>query len=260
MDHREISKLKANPDNPRGKVVIDDSLRELAASIESQGVLQPILITPEGMIVAGHRRTKAAELAGLSSVPVIVREMTETQQIQIMLIENLQREDLSVLQTAQAYKALTDRGLSIREIAKAIGWRNDTVSRHLDILRLTPRLHGYYEDESRLPLGAVPHLLKLPAYDQVKIARQAAEQGWTITRIVEAVRSIKAAPANGHEAKTQDAKPTKLQGIVDKLETIDDGLDGDPRLRKAQSLLRQAMNEILDVIMAKRRIAHPEKY
>lgn len=183
MEHREISQLKVNPNNPRGDVAIDDSLRELAESIKSQGILQPIVITPDGTIVCGHRRVKACELIAERTIPCLVRELTEQQQLHIMLIENLQREDLTALQTAKAYQVLVDHGLSIREIAKATGFRAETVSRHLDILNLHPDLHSAFDGDQCLPLGCIPYLIDLPPDEQLSIGTQARHKGWTVSRI-----------------------------------------------------------------------------
>ena len=151
--NRKLSDLKVNPLNPRGDVVVDDSLRELAESIRSHGLLQPILVTPDGTVIAGHRRLKASQLIGMESVPVVVRDFSETQQLQAMLIENLQREGLSTIQTAKAYALLIRHGLFITDIAKATGFKSASISAHLEILKLPPQLHEYFND-CRLPMGS----------------------------------------------------------------------------------------------------------
>lgn len=183
MENREVSQLKVNPNNPRGDVVVDDSLRELAASIQEQGVLQPILITPDGVIVCGHRRVKACELAGQQTIPCVVRELTEQQQIQVMLIENLQRKDLTALQTARAYQLLIDHGLSIREISKATGFRPESISRHLNILKLHPDLHGCFDGEFGIPLGGIRYLLEIDESRRLEIGLKCKEKGWSIAKL-----------------------------------------------------------------------------
>lgn len=183
MENREVSQLKVNPNNPRGQVVEDDSLRELAESIKAQGVLQAILITPDGTIVCGHRRVKACELAAVHTVPCVVRDLNEQQQLHVMLIENLQREDLTALQTAKAYRVLIDHGLSIREIAKATGFRAETISQHLDILTLHPDLHSAFDGDQCLALGCIRYLIDLQPDEQLRIGNLARTKGWTISRI-----------------------------------------------------------------------------
>lgn len=191
METRNPSELRANPLNPRGEVVHDVSLRELAMSIKSQGVLQPVLITPDGLIVAGHRRVEAAKLADLSEVPVIVRALTETEQLQVMLVENVQRNDLTILQTAKAYKELTQRGLSVDLIAQAIGVTKRSVSEHLMTFKL-PQAVCEHLKNGALGLRTVPILLEVddPAV-QIEITQTAVEKGWGHFKIKSAIYRLK---------------------------------------------------------------------
>ena len=94
---RPVNDLRMNPLNPRDELHTA-GLDELAESIRAQGVLQPLLVTPGGVVVAGHRRLAAARLAGLTAVPVVVRDLNDVQQQEIMLVENLQRQDLSAVE------------------------------------------------------------------------------------------------------------------------------------------------------------------
>jgi ParB family chromosome partitioning protein len=100
--------LSPNPLNPRG-AVDGPGLDELAASIRAQGVLQPLLITPDGVVVAGHRRLAAARIAGLDEVRVVVRDLDPVQQQEIMLVENLQRQDLSAIELSGIASGTTNR-------------------------------------------------------------------------------------------------------------------------------------------------------
>lgn len=255
MEHREVSSLKINPNNPRGAVVIDDALRELAASIESQGLLQPILITPDGTIVAGHRRAQACEMIGLRTIPVMVRELSESQQIQAMLIENLQREGLTTLQTAKAYQALTDHGLSMRDIAKATGFNSESISRHMDILRLPAELHPCFDGDFLIPLGGIKYLLQLSPADQSRIGRKAARERWLIAQIQQAVAS-----ANGPHGERQTENPKKpygmsIRAMLSQLEEIDEQLDDHADFRAVQALIRQAVTKLIDSIGQRKKTA-----
>lgn len=188
METRRLSELTVNPLNPRGVVVDDDSLRELAESIKAHGVLQPILVTPTGVIVAGHRRAKACEIATVDEIPVVVHDLDETEQIQIMLVENLQRQGLTALQTAKAYKMLVDKGLSVRQISIGIGYRPESISRHLNILELPEGLHSSFDGEYGIPLGGIRYLLELPEpQKRLDMGRRCKEENWSITEIREAV-------------------------------------------------------------------------
>lgn len=187
MEHRLLNNLKANPLNPRGEVLDDESLHELAASIRVHGVLQPILVTPDGTIIAGHRRVRASEIAGAKSIPVIVRDLDETAQIQVMLIENLQRASLTALQTAKAYKLLCEKGLSIRQVSMAIGYHTSSISRHLDILQLPEELHSCFDGEFAIPLGGIRYLLELDEGRRLTIGLKCKNQGWSIGRLRQVV-------------------------------------------------------------------------
>lgn len=136
----EVSRLVPNPHQPR-KEFKPEALEELAASIRSKGVLQPILVEPREdgsyTIVAGERRYRAALLAGLTRVPAIIRTFTEQERLEIALIENLQREDLTPIEEAKAYRTLMETsGLSQEELAERIGKNRSTIANTLRLLKL----------------------------------------------------------------------------------------------------------------------------
>jgi ParB/RepB/Spo0J family partition protein len=136
-----LSRLAAHPENIRDDV---GDVTELAASIEAQGILQPLVVIPgdggQYFIVAGHRRLAAARVAGLVSVPVVVRrDITGDQVLAAMLTENLQRANLNPIEEAKAFRKLTERGWSQTRIGAAIGKTDFHVSRRLDLLFLTAK-------------------------------------------------------------------------------------------------------------------------
>ncbi|HTO21294.1 MAG TPA: ParB/RepB/Spo0J family partition protein [Spirochaetia bacterium] len=135
-----LSALSPNPEQPRREFA-DASLQELADSIREKGILQPILAEPHGdgtyIIVAGERRVRAARLAGLSKIPVVVREFTEHEKLEIALIENVQREDLTPIEEARAYRRLMDlAGLSQEQVAMKVGKERSTIANSLRLLKL----------------------------------------------------------------------------------------------------------------------------
>lgn len=188
----DILRLKPNPLNPRGDVQPDDpTISELAASIKTHGLLQPITATPTGLIVAGHRRYYACLVAGLQMVSVIVRELSEREQLEVMLIENVQRRDLNPVQIAKGYKELRDRGMSIIEIANKVGWSKSSVSKHLAILDLPEEVQKMTALDT-FALGYIPYLLELKDPEkQIQFARQATESGWLINQMASAVHQTK---------------------------------------------------------------------
>ncbi len=158
----EISLEAITPakDNPRRQV---GDVAELARSIETAGLLEPLVLTPAAngfTIVCGHRRYAAAKKAGLVTVPAIVREFTERERQEAMLIENLQREDLAVLEEADAYRRLVDLGISQRELADRIGRSQAHVSKRLALLELPAKIRKEV-DSGGITLEEAQELLKL---------------------------------------------------------------------------------------------------
>lgn len=136
----EINQLQANPLQPRG-IISPESLQELVESIRAQGIIEPIVVanTPAGyQIVAGERRWRAAKLAGLSTVPVVIKDSTTPQHmLEMAIVENVQREDLNPIERALAYKRLIDEfGLGTNEVAKRVGKSAPTISNTIRLLSL----------------------------------------------------------------------------------------------------------------------------
>ncbi|MEM5947234.1 ParB/RepB/Spo0J family partition protein [Spirochaetia bacterium 38H-sp] len=151
----DIDELVANKEQPR-KHFDDSSLEELASSIKEKGVLQPILVEelPEGRyrIVAGERRYRAAKIAGLEKVPVIIRSFTEQERLEIALIENIQREDLSPIEEALAYKDLMNHAsITQDELAKRLGKSRPAIANALRLLQLPEKMQKALEEKKISP-------------------------------------------------------------------------------------------------------------
>ena len=174
--------LKPNPLNPRGDV--DGSgVDELAASIRAQGVLQPLLITSAGVVVAGHRRLAAARMAGLDQVPVVVRDLDVVQQQEIMLVENLQRQDLSPVEEARAYRQLLDAGHTTAQLARRLGVPAARVNARLVLLKLDEQVQWMFHRDD-LPLTLAPVLCKVAdPLRQRQVATMAARRQLTVPEI-----------------------------------------------------------------------------
>ena len=136
-----ISRIRGNPYQPRQRVE-QQALESLAASIAIHGVLQPVLVTEvlDGyQLVAGERRVRAAQMAGLDHIPAIVRQMTERDQLAVALVENVQRADLNAMEEAHAYRQLADEfGLTQDQIAERVGRARSTVTNTMRLLELDP--------------------------------------------------------------------------------------------------------------------------
>jgi ParB family chromosome partitioning protein len=159
-----LEKLQANPNQPR-RYFDEASLRELADSIQEHGIIQPIIAEETGdgtyCIVAGERRTRAAALAGLSTIPALIRHYTDEKRMEVSLIENIQRADLNPIEEASAYKGLMElTGLSQDEIAAKVGKNRSTVANALRLLKL-PRTMQERLEQGALSAGHARALLSV---------------------------------------------------------------------------------------------------
>jgi ParB family chromosome partitioning protein len=171
-----VENIQPNPRQPRKSVEIEN-ISQLADSIREHGILQPLVVLPKGAggtytLIAGERRLRAAQKAGLEFVPVIVREANEQQQLEWALVENLQRTDLNPLETANGYLQLADEfDLSHAEIAKRVGKNRATVSNTLRLLKLSAAVRGALI-ENKISEGHARALLSLPTAQAQSAALQ----------------------------------------------------------------------------------------
>ena len=181
-----LSELEPNPYQPR--LSMDPArLAELAASIRASGIVQPILVRRRGeryQIIAGERRWRAAEAAGLASVPVSVREVRDEQLLELALVENVQRQELSPLEEAQAFQRLQgELGLSQDEIARRVGRDRTTIANTLRLLKL-PRELRELLTQGRIDAGHARALLGLDKpEDQLALGREAARKGLSVREV-----------------------------------------------------------------------------
>jgi ParB family chromosome partitioning protein len=185
------------------------ALTELADSIRAQGVVQPVVVTPgEGgryVIVAGERRWRAAQQAGLAEVPVVVREVSgDRQLLELALVENLQRSDLNPIEEAIAYQALAEEfGHSQEEIAQQVGKARPTISNSLRLLHLQPEVQDLLR-AGRLTAGQARPLLALARREaQVALAERAAREGLS-ARQLEAMVAAPPTPAKRRQEQATD--------------------------------------------------------
>ncbi len=189
-----------NPDQPRRQFK-EDELAELAASIEKHGILQPLLVRPmlDGtyQIVAGERRWRAARLAGLTDVPVVIRELTDRETAELALIENLQREDLNAMEEALGYQRLMQEyDLTQEQVASAVNKSRPAVANALRLLKL-PEAVATMVAEGTISAG---HARALLALDDEKLmlaaANEIAEQDLSVRAVEALVKKLKPAPKN----------------------------------------------------------------
>jgi ParB family chromosome partitioning protein len=187
-------------------------LAELAESIKAQGVIQPIVVRDVGgkgyEIIAGERRWRASQLAGLAQVPVVVREVDDRTVVAMALIENIQREDLNPLEEAIALQRLIDEfDLTHAQAADAVGRSRAAVSNLLRLLELPAEIRVLVETKA-LEMGHARALLTLAPQAAIALARQAADQGWSVREVEHRAQLLAAGKvATGTRAKPAKAKP-----------------------------------------------------
>lgn len=203
-----IAEITPNPNQPR--VHFDEeTLGELTASIQQIGVLQPILVRPtdDGYeLVAGERRWRAAQRAGLATIPAVVRETDDLASVEQALVENLHRQDLTALEEAAAYQQLLeDFELTHEQLADRVGKSRSAISNTLRLLGLPPSIQHLLAD-GKLSAGHARALLATPDRAlQESLAREAAADGWSVRAVEEAV---KAAGSDASTTESETPAPT----------------------------------------------------
>ncbi|WHZ19372.1 MAG: Chromosome (plasmid) partitioning protein ParB [Rhodanobacteraceae bacterium] len=186
------------------------ALDELAASIKAQGLIQPIVVRDVGRgqyeLVAGERRWRAAKIAGLAEIPAVVRDIPAQSALAVALIENIQREELTALEEAHALRRLIDEfRLSQQQAADAVGRSRAAVANLLRLLELPEAIRELL-DEGRIEMGHARALLTLPAPRAIALAEKAADKGWSVRELEQAVR-LAQLPKSSGKAKTYNADP-----------------------------------------------------
>ncbi|HEY4751939.1 MAG TPA: ParB/RepB/Spo0J family partition protein [Candidatus Limnocylindrales bacterium] len=210
-----VSRIRPNPYQPR-RHMDDAGLEELAASIREHGVLQPVLVTEtlDGyQLIAGERRVRAARLAGLERIPALVRQLADRDQLEVALVENVQRADLDPIEEALAYRQLIDEfGLTQEQVSDRVGKARATVANTLRLLELHADVQAAIV-EGTITEGHGRALAGLAAEGQAQVLRTVVAQGFSVRQTEELVRRLrepKPAPA---------AAPPRLDPDLERVET-----------------------------------------
>jgi len=179
----DINNVEPNPKQPR-KHFDQRSLEELAESIKQYGILQPLLVTKQAgfyIIIAGERRWRAARMAKLTTVPVIIKDYTEQEILQVSLIENLQRSDLNLLEEAKGFERLSEEfGLTQEEISEKVNKNRSYVSNAIRILELDDRVQNFVADK-KISMGHLKLLMPLKSNDvQFELAETILDEGLSV--------------------------------------------------------------------------------
>ena len=222
-----LADIQVNPNQPR-RDVEHANLEALATSIGDHGVLQPILVTEtlDGYrVVAGERRVQAARMAGLVRIPAVVRQLADREQLELALVENVQREDLNPIEEANAFRQLSEEfGLTQDEIARQVGRARPTITNTLRLLELEPGVQAAVAD-GRLSEGHARALIGLPAIQQLHLVSTIADSGLSVRQAEELARRLR-------EPREPGSKP---------------GRQSDPDLERVEDELRTALGTKVSV-------------
>jgi ParB family chromosome partitioning protein len=236
-----VDKISFNPYQPRESVDAE-KLQELVESIRMHGVVQPIVVRPVGggryELVAGERRLRAAIAAGLTTIPAVVRQLTNQQSLQIALIENLQREDINPIEAAAAYRRLTEEfGLTQEEVAASLGKSRSAVANTLRLLNLPTEVQDYVRS-GQLSEGHARAILSVQdAEMQRELAQRAVREGLSVRQTERMVREW-------------ERRLTGVSGIVSR-ETS--SAEPDPNVAEIESRLREIFRTKVTLVINKDR-------
>lgn len=205
-----VTAIRPNSRQPRSSFP-EAGIKELAASIQEVGILQPLVVrsTPAGFeLIAGERRLRAAKEAGLDRVPVLIRQAGDNESMELALVENLQRENLSPLETASAYQALMDGfGLTKEQLARRLGKSRAAVTNTLRLMHLPKRIRTLLSD-GKLSEGHARALLGLETEEQmIQLAKQVGSDKLSVRRTEELVRDWLASPDDSSQTVAREASP-----------------------------------------------------
>jgi len=213
-----LDRLRENPRQPRLRMA-DDALETLAASIRRHGVIQPILVTEtiDGyQLVAGERRVRAARMAGLDRVPAVVRPLADRDQLELALVENLQREDLDPIEAARAYRQLIDEfAFTQEELASRVGRARSTVANTLRLLDLHPAVQSAVA-AGQVTEGHARAIGGLPTEAQARLLEPVVERDLSVRQTEELVRRIRE-PKVASSARP-DPKPVTRDADLERVE------------------------------------------
>lgn len=215
-----LAEIRPNPYQPRRQFE-EDALQELAESIRENGVLQPIIVRPSSAkgyeIVAGERRFRASQLIEVETIPAIVRQMDEEMMITYAVLENLQREDLTALEEADAYHMMMDRlNLTQEKVADALGKSRSHIANHLR-LRTLPDEVKQLLNEEKISMGQARTLRGLnDEKEMIRLANKAAKEGLTVRELEKLVSDLKNKPKQATKKPTSE-KSVFVRHYEDKL-------------------------------------------
>ena len=209
VEHIHVKSIKANPFQPR-KVFDEEAIIELSNSIKEHGILQPIILRKAGTmyeIVVGERRYRAAKMAGIQEVPAVVRTLSDEESMELAILENLQREDLTPIEEAEAYYNLMENlNLTQEQLAFRLGKSRPHIANHIRLLTLPEKIRNYISD-GKLSMGHGRTLLGLRNKEQILfVAERTLKEALNVRQLERLVQSM-------NEDVPRETKPEKKKDI-----------------------------------------------
>lgn len=217
----EINRIFPGREQPR-KTFRDASLNELATSIKEKGVLQPIIVSRLGdgsfKIIAGERRWRASQLAGLKKIPAIVKDVASRDSLEIALIENIQREDLNPIETAEAFhKLMKDFNLTQEELSEKVGKERATVANYLRLLKLPEEIKSLISDGS-ISMGHARAILSTESrVHQVELAKRVIHKGLSVRETEALAKNIKLLETARKPKSISEQKDPQISSLEERL-------------------------------------------
>lgn len=208
----ELKKIEANPFQPRSKFD-EESLKELAGSISEIGLIQPVTLRKTGedsyQIIAGERRCRAAQIAGLETIPAYIRKAKDDGMLEMALVENIQREDLDAIEIALSYQRLMDElEFTQEDLSSRVGKKRSTIANYLRLLRLPAIIQKGLRNKE-ISMGHARALINIEDTDvQEMIYNQIVKHGFSVRKVEEIVRDL----SEDNDEKTSKAKKRELPG------------------------------------------------
>ncbi|MDO5059635.1 MAG: ParB/RepB/Spo0J family partition protein, partial [Neisseria sp.] len=195
----------------------DEALQELAESIKAQGVIQPVIVREHGLadyeLIAGERRWRASQLAGLTEIPVVIKSISDEAALAMGLIENLQRENLNPIEEARGLKRLADEfSLTHETIAKAVGKSRSAISNSLRLLGLPEPVQELLY-QRRLEMGHARALLSLPVVEQLELAQKTVKNGWSVREVERRSQAALQPQSKGKAVKSDNPDIVRLNNV-----------------------------------------------
>ena len=252
--HISIDEIEANPTQPR-KRFNDDLLEDLANSIRTSGIIQPLTLRKVGKnkypIIAGERRYRASKLAGLTELPAFIRLANDQELLEMALVENIQREDLNAIEIAIGYQRLMDEcSMTQEELSGRVGKDRATISNYVRLLKLLPDIQNAVRNQ----VISMGHARALAGLDdialQIAMFRQTMEQAWSVRKLEQQIRQhFEPKAANAQKKKELDPQMNEVQNRLRKFfgtkVAIDQSKNGGGQI-KIFFDSNQELNRILD--------------